>query len=231
MTLKKGTSYASLTISLAGVTLIAAILFQPRYTPTYPTYNLPIWTLFSTLCLLGASATLFPHLCGHVKSPLEALGPSRITTFQGILIVHGHHPLCGEFQCHEITINGKTFCASCVGLLLGAITAIFLATHHFIYRITYTMSASLIGLGFIILGLLYIPFLKTFSPVLRSLFNWAFVVGFALLLVGIDKIGILEYDMIAVGMFVFWMFTRIQMSRWDHGRVCLACGYRCDARA
>ena len=176
---KEGTSYASLSISLVGVTLIAAILLQPRYTPTYPTYNLLIWALFFTLCLLGASATLFPHLCGHVKSPLEELGPSRISTFQGIFIVHGHHPLCGKFQGHEVTINCKTFCASCVGLLLGAFTAIILATHHFIFRITYTNIASLIGLGFVVLGLLYIPVLKTFSPFLRSLFNWAFVVGFA----------------------------------------------------
>jgi len=228
MNLKEGASFASLSISLVGVTLIATILLQPRHAHTYPTYNLLVWTLFSTLCLLGASATLFPHLCGHVKSPLKELESSRISIFQGIIIVHGHHPLCGEFQGHEITINGKTFCASCIGLLLGAFTAIFLATHHFVFRITYTISASLVGLGFVVLGLLYIPFLKTFSPILRSLFNWAFVMGFALLLVGIDEIGSLEYDLIVVGMCVFWMFTRIQMSRWDHGRVCLACGYRCD---
>ena len=58
----------------------------------------------------------------------------------------------------------------------------------------------------------------------------ALVAGFALLLVVVDEIGSLELDLIFIGLCVFWMFTRIQLSSWDHERICSGCGYRCVER-
>ena len=223
----RGTPLASLVISLAGVALVAAFLLQPRGIPSYSSFNLYVWGLFSALCLLGATATLFPHLCSHVERRPIDLDPSRTSSFLGILIVHGHHPMCDGFQGHEFAVNGKTFCAGCAGLLLGAFIAVIIATHRFVFRFTYPTIAAFAGVGFVVLGLLYLPLLRTSIPVIRSVFNATFVAGFALVPVGADGLG-LEFDLIVVGLCVFWMFTRIQLSSWDHRRVCRTCGYRCD---
>lgn len=223
-----GAPYASLVISLAGLALVAAFLLQPCPIPSCSDADLYVWGLFSTLCLLGASATLFPHLCGHIDLRPEELDPSKASAFLGIRIVHGHHPQCDEFKGHEFAVDGKTFCAGCVGLLLGASTALVIATHHFVFGFTYPSRVAFVGLGCVALGLLQMPLLRTSVPSLRSAFNAALVAGFVLVLVGVDEIGSIQFDLVVVGLCVFWMFTRIQLSSWDHERICRSCGYKCD---
>ena len=221
---------ASLVISLAGVGLAAVSLNTTQRMPSTPAATIYIWSLFSALCILGSSATLFPHICLRSDRRPEELDPSRISNLFGIRVVHGHHPRCGEFQGHELLVNDKTFCAGCIGLLLGASTALILSTLHFFSGFTYPWATSFVGLGCVVLGLLHIPLLRTSILILRTAFNLALVAGFALLLVGVDEIGSLELDLIAIGLCVFWMFTRIQLSSWDHERICRGCGYRCVER-
>jgi hypothetical protein len=194
--------------------------------PSTSAAALYVWSLFSALCILGASATLFPHVCLRSARLPEELDPSRISILFGVRVVHGHHSRCGEFQGHEFLVNGKTFCAGCIGLLLGASTALILSTLHFVLGFTYPWAA-FIGLGCVVLGLIHIPLLRTGVPLLRTAFNAALVASFALVLVGVDEIGSLELDLIVIGLCVFWMFTRIQLSSWDHERICRGCGYRC----
>jgi len=212
---------------MAGVALVAALLYQPHSAPSSHDAGLYVWGLFSALSLLGAAATLLPHLCGRAAVGAEALDPSRTSTLLGISVVHGHHPPCGGFQGHEFAIDGKTYCAGCVGLLLGASTAIVLATLHFVYGFTYPPAAASLGLCLVALGLLHVPLLRISIPLLRSALNAGLVAGFALALATADEVGGSGLDLIVIGMCVFWMFTRIQLSSWDHEKVCLNCGYRC----
>jgi len=115
-----------------------------------------------------------------------------------------------------------------MGLLLGAFMAPVIATIYFVFGYPFPPLAGSIGLVLVVLGLLYLPLVSTGVPLLRSGLNTVFVMGFALVLIGVDKVGGFKFDLIAIGLFVFWMFTRIQLSRWDHGRICRSCGYRCD---
>ncbi|KON31465.1 hypothetical protein AC482_00640 [miscellaneous Crenarchaeota group-15 archaeon DG-45] len=208
--------------------LVAALLHRPPPRPSVDA-SLHIWVLFSTLIVLGASATLFPHICGRAAVRAEALDPSRTSTLLGVRAVHGHHPLCGGFQGHELAIGGKTFCAGCVGLLAGAASALVGATLHFVYGFTYPPPAPYIGLGLVALGLIHVPALRTNRPILRSFLNAGFVTGFALILVGANEVGGPGLALMVIGMNIFWMFTRVQLSNWDHEKICLSCGYRCLA--
>ena len=224
------TPYASVIISLAGVALVAAFLHQPSPIPSSSDAGLYIWGLFSTLCLLGASATLFPHLCGRVAHRPEELSPLRTSTLLGVRVVHGHHRPCVEFQGHEFKIKGKTFCAGCAGLLLGASTALVITTLHLVFRFTPPPVAAYIGLCCVVLSLFHIPLRITGIPLLRSIFNAVLVMGFSLVLIGVDNLGNFEFNLVVIGLCVFWMFTRIQLSNWDHERICRVCGFRCEGK-
>lgn len=148
----------------------------------------------------------------------------------GVRIVHGHHPICDGFQGHEFTVSSKTFCASCLGLFIGASAALVTATMRFVFGFTYHPAAAFIGIGCVVLGLTYAPLLRTDMPILRSIFNVGLVTGFALLLAVADEVGGLELDLLVIGICVFWMFTRIQLSNWEHDRICRGCGYGCEIK-
>jgi len=188
--------------------------------------SIPVFLLFTLLCLLGAIATVLPHICGHRDLP-NTLDPIRYTVFLGVRLVHGHHKLCGKFKSHEIEYNGKTICAACLGLLIGAIMAGVISFHHFILNVNYPQTAGYLGLLFSILGLSYIPLLKLKNPLLRTLYNSLFVIGFALILVVVDNSGSSSYDYLIIGLSVFWMYSRIKFSNWGHNQICNNCDDLC----
>ncbi len=226
---KTRTPLALLTLSLMGVLLAIGFLTKPR-TPTTTEYDLLVWVIFSALCIMGATATFFPHHCSVSINLPEDLHTSKFTIIRGRQFVHGHHPTCEKFKCHEFILGGKTFCASCIGLLIGAVSAFIVATVNFVYNYSFSPVVGYIGLGCIILGLLYIPLLRPRTPVLRSAYNALFVLGFALLLVTVDGIGDLGFDLVVIGLCVFWMFTRIQLSRWSYDIMCGSCDEICERK-
>jgi 4-hydroxybenzoate polyprenyltransferase len=87
-----------------------------------------------------------------------------------------------------------------------------------------------LGLVFIIFGLLYIPVMKNLPNVLRTVINAIFVVGFSLALMVVDGIGNTEMALTTIGFFVFWMYTRIQLSQWNHSLICDGCDEQCPAK-
>ena len=221
--------WAYLAISLAGVILVAAFLTQPRV-PSTTDGKLLVWTVFSLLCLLGAMATFFPHHCSPSVILPEDLDQSRFTTLKGVRLVHGHHPTCGKFGDHEFNIGLKTFCAGCAGLFMGAVAGLSVATLYFVHHQSLPTSSGYIGLGFVILGLLYIPFFKAGFTMIRTVLNALFVLGFALVLVAVDGVGSLVLDLIVIGLCSYWMFTRIQLSRMSHDIICDGCDEACDKK-
>ncbi len=221
--------WAYLAIALAGVILVAAFLTQPRV-PSTMDGKLLVWTVFSLLCLLGAMATFFPHHCSPSVILPEDLDQSRFTTLMGIRLVHGHHPTCGKFGIHEFNVGRKTFCAGCAGLFVGALASLSVATLYFVYLRSLPASLGYIGLGFVLLGLLYISFFKAGFTMIRITLNTLFVLGFALVLVAVDGVGSLVLDLIVIGLCSFWMVTRIQLSRMSHDIICDGCDKACDKK-
>ena len=110
--------------------------------------------------------------------------------------------------------------------LLSGLIAMLMAAVLFLTQ----APQGLLGLAFIILGLLYIPVLKNLPISLRSVINALFVVGFPLTLMVVDGVGNMEIALITIGFFVFWMYTRIQLSQWGHSKICDGCDEPCPAR-
>jgi hypothetical protein len=213
-----------LTVSLLG--LVTAGLFLDKGAQ-YTENGYYAYIIFSGICILGIVAALFPKQCSHrfMKAKLD---PSRFTVIGDMRIVHGHHIICDGFRDHELKIKGKTFCAACLGLLMGAILAIFIGGHHFLWGYNYSLSAGILGIIFTLLGLIYIPVLKPKNPLNRFVYNILFVVGFSLLLAVVDNAGRLSLDLVTVGLCVFWMYSRIQFSQWNHNKTCRECNEKCE---
>ena len=223
---EEGIIWASLAVSLAGVILVAAFLSLPGSGATIENPFM-ILALFASLCLLGAAATLFPHRCSPSKVLPQDPDPSRFTVVLGVRISHGHHIPCSHFQGHEHNFRGRSFCAGCTGLLIGALAAVLVATLHFIYAWVPGRGFGYAGLAFVVLGLLYIPLRIAKRPFPRSLINALFVLGFSLTLSSVSGSGSSTLHLVIIGLCVFWMFTRIQLSHWNHDNVCEECREEC----
>lgn len=222
---EKENPWLLLTISLFGVLLTIGFLTRPLEKSN--TENIPvIWLIFSILCLLGAIATLFPHRCSPYITLSEKVASSRYSDLGTIRIVHGHHPICDRFEKHEFRIREKFFCSSCMGLLIGSITSFLISTLHYIYKLVLPDIFGFFSLIFIVSGLFYIPLIKV-KPLFRFIFNALFVIGFSLILVVMDKRNNFFLDLIIVCLSIFWMMTRIQLSRWSYHKICANCEQEC----
>jgi hypothetical protein len=93
------------------------------------------------------------------------------------------------------------------------------------------LSAELIGfpalltgqLGFV-LGLLQFKF-KGWTRVGA---NVVFVLGSCLMLIAIDQlVRSVFVDVYLIALILVWIITRMMISRWDHYRICLRCGFSC----
>ncbi|TRO48488.1 hypothetical protein E2P65_02775 [Candidatus Bathyarchaeota archaeon] len=223
---RDGVIWGALAVSLAGVILIGAYMARPGEGVTQGGSS-SIWALFVSICLLGAVATLLPHRCSPSRALPRDLDPSKFTIVFGVRLHHGHHITCSRFQGHEHNIQGRSFCASCTGMLAGSLAAIAVATLYFLYGWNPGRAFGYTGLACVVLGLLYIPLRIARGPIQRSLINALFVLGFSLILSTVDASGSAAFDLVVIGISVFWMFTRIQLSSWSYDRICDECGEEC----
>jgi hypothetical protein len=183
-----------------------------------------VGSVFILICSFGILAALFPKRCFqafHINIENMNLAPSRIRA-------SSHHPDCGKFSAHVIHVNHHALCAACTGLFLGGIIAITGALIYFFvgWQLqTPTFVTVLIGTMAMVLGF----FQLAFRGFIRSALNTLFVLGAFLILVGIDEsIGSLFVDFFVEAYIVFWIFTRIQLSQWDHWKICSDCESPCE---
>jgi hypothetical protein len=139
-----------------------------------------------------------------------------------------HHPDCGKFSAHVTRIGNHTLCAACTGLLLGAIIALAGTAFYFfngwdVKEVSFP--AALLGVVGIIFGFLQLKF----RGFIRLTLNTFFVLGAFLILVATDELTqSLFVDFFMVALIVFWILTRIQLSQWDHWRICSNCEFQCE---
>jgi uncharacterized membrane protein len=142
--------------------------------------------------------------------------------------MEGHHHDCGMFSAHTIHVNGHILCAACTGLFLGAIVALFGTAVYFFAQFDWSQFGFLaVGIGVLAMTLGFLQ-LK-FERFARLIMNVLFVLGGFLILVGMDELtGSLFVDLFSIVLIVFWLFTRILLSQWDHWKICRKCGRVCD---
>jgi len=181
-----------------------------------------IGSLFSLICILGIFASIFPSRCSEAFHFREAT--TNVATHQ--ILSASHHPDCERFSAHVVCIKDHKRCAACTGLLLGAVVALAGVFFYFSgeLQIENARFLSLVGVISVLVGFLQLKF-RTY---VRLALNSLFVFGAFLCLVGVDQASqSVAIDLFLMVLIVFWIFTRIQLSQWDHSRICDNCDSSC----
>jgi len=234
-----------MSVSLFGLFLVGMLAFNMPVAEEDLLWRKPvIGSIFGSICILGILATLFPKECSgtsHFKkeeiptNKYNETPQSRFASSSVYPSIRGHHPDCGNFSAHVFQIKNKTFCTSCTGLLLGALITLagtilyFFNNWQISHESLLVVSFGILGTGF---GLLQFPLFKNRRGFLRLFLNAYFVLGTSYILIGIDMlIRSVAIDLFLILLSVFWIFTRISLSQWDHKRICYACNVaKCEFR-
>jgi len=200
-----------------------------------------IGSIFGIICVFGMLAVIFPRSCSRIigfkrekqRAPhvFYTAGNSKGKK----LTMRGHHPECKNFSAHVIQISGKTFCAGCAGLLLGGLAASVGTLLYFFGNLHVGQNSLLlllIGATGVVLALLQFSLFNIPWSSVRWFLNAFFAFGAFLILVGIDAITqSIFVDLFLVVLIIFWLFTRMTLSRWDHERICNLCKVKtCEFR-
>jgi len=214
-------------VSVFGLLMVLALSLSASATvhENFPGRKPLIGSIFSAICILGIFASLFPRQCSgssHFQKREKEPAGAEICAR-----VKGHHPDCEEFSAHVIRIGNHTLCAACTGLFLGGLIALTGTVLYFFngWNLeTSSFQSVLIGIAGIALGF----FQLKFKGFVRSALNTLFVLGAFSVLIGIDALmKSISVDFFVIALVVFWLLTRIQLSRWDHLRTCLDCRSPC----
>lgn len=223
-------------VSFFGLFLAVMLAINPPMIQESPLWRKPvIGAIFGLICVLGIVAVFFPKQCSAMfrlaKGDGETSSNAYAIASHGISpTLQGHHPDCEGFSAHVIRINSKTFCAACTGLLLGTLMALAGATLYF-FGDWHIEQNGLLAVFVGALGVGFGLFQLKFRSFVRLLLNVFFVLGVFFVLVGIDKLTqSLFIDLFLVVLTVFWLFTRILFSQWDHWRICYTCRTPCEIR-
>ncbi len=218
-----------LLVSFLGLSLIAMLTSFPPTTTGSIFWRKPvIGLIFSSICILGILAVFSPNKCLRIldigkKNTTVGSDSAKLAPHGVSYALQGHHPNCGKFFAHIFRIKGKTFCAACVGLLFGGLLALASAAVYFFGDWQVAEHSSLmVLLGFMGVSLGLFQF--KFKNIIRLFVNTFFVLGNLSILIGIDElIHSLFIDLFVVSLIIFWLFTRISLSQWDHERICSDC--------
>ncbi len=218
----------SVAICFFGLFLVAMLaVYPPTLNENFLSRKPLIGAVFGLICFLGILAAFFPIWCSRIfdfrKKRDKRPYFKKFTSHRFSSTLEGHHPDCGNFSAHVFRIGDKTFCVACTGLFLGGLLALggsFL--YFFGYWSVEQNSPSLVWIG--ILGVGFGLFQFKFRSFIRLFLNIFFVLGTLLILVGVDKlVHSVTFDLFVVALILFWLFTRISLSKWDHKKICFTC--------
>jgi hypothetical protein len=224
-----------LLLSFVGLILVVfLVVFPPKVTAVFPWRKPLIGSIFSIFCFLGFIAVLSPSKCGKMlehKKVTPGISSEKYVSQKNSFALIGHHPTCGKYSEHVFHIKAKTYCAACTGLLVGGLLSLVGSVIYFyvgLNIIEISMLFVVLGVFGVIIGM----FQFAFKSIFRLLANTIFVLGSLLILIAVDAIvGGLFFDLFVVCLIIFWLFTRISFSKWDHKRICFICGTEnCNAR-
>jgi hypothetical protein len=211
--------------SAFGLAISASLLGNPApFHLEFARRKTLVSVVFGSVCVAGILAALFPLPCEGVLGIRSRPGEDaaslgmRATRLAGVLVLHGHHPPGPGEKRHELRFGRKSFCASCYGLLTGAVVslamvAVFALTSWRDIHLAYV----LYGLG-VLAAILALVQALVFSPGARTRFVLAagFVVGASLMLIATDMVTTsLAADLFIVLLAVFWLLSRISLSHRD----------------
>ncbi len=226
----------TVSISLFGLfTTLMLALYPPTIQENLLWRKPLIGSIFSLICILGIIAAFFPKKCSKTfdipKTEKAAVSNAKDSNFGKVSVtLKGHHPDCIRYSAHVIHVSKHVFCVACTGLFLGALVVLAGTALYFFVGWDFAQTgflAVLFGQVGILLG--FIQF--KFKGYVRLMVNAFFVFAAFLTLVGLDKFAEnLFIDLYSIILIVFWLWTRILISQWDHWRICHRCEIPCELK-
>lgn len=109
-------------VSLFGLMLAIVFALNPPKAQDDFTLRKPaVGSALSVVCVLGIFAVLYPDSCAGIIG-FKKQGKT-VHNFAGTRakVLRGHHATCEPYSTHVIRIGNRVFCATCSGLLVGAV--------------------------------------------------------------------------------------------------------------
>jgi hypothetical protein len=187
---------------------------------------------FGIVCILGIFAGIFPSKCSstfHFRRGKQAndQNSTLLPEKSQALLFRGHHPSCGNFGPHVFRVGNTVLCAGCIGLVIWAAVSIVGVALFFFSEVSCWPSCYLIfWVGFVgaSCGLLQYHLFSLGRSSIHLFVNAFFVFGVFMLLVGVDSIvqnAVIDFYLVTLSL--FWVYTRIVLSQFDHRKICAAC--------
>lgn len=201
-----------ISVSLIGLFFLPIMVFKipDNSTSHWPHYL--IFSFFGLICFLGMLVGIFPSKFQKKDS--------------SIMEFKGHHPDCGNFSGHVIQLVGKTYCAGCTGLIIGAIISLLGILSYLLGRLPCENKIIIFWLGFTgtLTSLLYNSLSKWRTNFLNLFLNAFFVLEAFMLLLGVEEINnSLLTELYLLILIPIWIITRILSSQRTHNRICQNC--------
>jgi hypothetical protein len=183
--------------------------------------------IFSAICILGILASAFPSQCSqtiHFRRKTNDFSSNYLKVKK--VRIQGHHPMCNEFAHHTVRLYSKTYCTGCLGMIIGALLSLFGTVFYQFITFDFQTAVIIFWIGFLIIGysLLQSILFGAKSVSARLFFNITFVLGTFFILTGVSEIGgsLVLYGFL-FSLIIYWILTRIILSRWKHRKICASC--------
>lgn len=189
-----------------------------------------IGAVFVLVCVLGALAVVLPKKCNSLLSAQEGGSFGFHFSSSSTRSLRGHHFDCADYVSHTFNIGGRTLCAACSGLLLGAAVSILCSVAFFFFGVELgQFRLAFLTIGMLLVALGFVQF--KFPGVVRLLVNTLFVFGAFQVLLAMDALlENLFIDFYVTSLILLWIMTRILLSQWDHSRICHSCTVDCELK-
>jgi len=215
-----------LSVSLfALVTVVFTGLSRGHGDPNPSAGSLAVGILFGSLCASGMVAALRPGYCSRIIAPgrsTRARDPAPGDGAGKPTVILGHHPDHQKFSSHVFRFGNGVYCVGCTGLFMGGLLSLA-GTLAYFSGVWNPPGGGLLTLnaGAILVAFSLLHFARAGgNRTIRFAANALFPPGAYLVLASVDYMvqgtGAALFVLLVI---VFWILTRVLLSRWNHTRI------------
>ena len=218
-----------ITVSFFG--LILAVVFvinPPKPQDDFALRKPAVGSALGVVCVLGIFAVLYPDSCAGIMCLKNREKTIHNCSESSAAALRGHHVACKHYSTHVLQIGNRVFCATCSGLLVGAVIVLIGIGLFFFGNLQICekpLVPVIVGAGGVAAGLLYPVVPPRFQNSYTRFFAGVLLaVGSFLILAGIEEAAKnLAVDFFFVALSVLWLASKMSLSQWEHRRICARC--------
>jgi hypothetical protein len=195
-----------------------------------------VGSALGVICVLGIFAVIYPESCAGIAGLTKQGETVHSSGGARGRVLRGHHVDCAPYSTHVMHVGNRVFCATCSGLLVGAVIVLICTGLFFFGNLLISEKPFVpvsVGVAGVMAGLLYpvvpVRFQRGFT---RFLAGVLLAVGSFLIVAGVEEAaGSFSLDFFFVALSVLWLAAKMSLSQWEHRRTCARCSVdSCSAR-